>query len=91
MGHLLAGTERRKHQQYISELHVVKRYWNVILSYENVSVFLPRQCGMSALHTLKEVHPVIAVPFRRKPSSHADTHLEPKLKEPFGSEQDKEP
>lgn len=46
---------------------------------------------MSSLHTPREVHSVSAVPFRRKPFSHVDTHFEPKLKEPFGSEQDREP
>ena len=46
---------------------------------------------MSVLHTPREVHSIRAVPFNKKPSSQVTEHLEPKLKGPFGSEQDREP
>lgn len=52
---------------------------------------LPKQCGTSSLHIPKELHSVLAVPFSTNPSSQVAVHWEPKVKEPFGSAQDREP
>lgn len=92
VGHLFAGkgTQRGRDQQDILELHVVKWYQKEMTT-TDYETNLPKQCGMPALHMPRELHSVLAVPFSRKPSSQVDVHWEPKLKWPFGSEQDREP
>lgn len=52
---------------------------------------LPKHCGISALHKPRELHSVLTVPFSRKPFSQVAVHTDPKVKGPFGSEQDRKP
>ena len=88
-GHLFAGGQTVKIHSHSTE-PFNQRCWFLIKN-KGIYVFLPVQSGVSAFHVPTEVHSVSAVPFRRKPSSQADVHWDPKLNVPWGWEQDKEP
>lgn len=54
-------------------------------------IALPKHCGISALHKPRELHSALTVPVSTKPFSQLAVHREPKVKGPFGSEQDRKP
>lgn len=54
-------------------------------------ISLPKHCGVSALHKPRELHSMLTVPFSAKPLSQVAVHRDPKVKGPFGWEQDRKP